>query len=248
MQRTLELLESTVSARTRWHFLVLTDEDGRSVGECSDSGDPQALTRLAGAVQPRLAGRDLVADRDELLARLRDQVTRTERATRLRRRHRAGRPRAAAARPRRARRAGEPLWKWLDGAAPDPIPVYANINRMPGGRIAGRASPRWPPRAVAAGFTAVKCGALRRPRPGPSRWPRSAWTGSARSARAVGDDVARAGRLPRAAPGRRGARAAARASRTSASPGSRTPSPSASVDDLAELRGGDRRSRWPAAS
>ena len=66
MERTLELLESTVSPRTRWHFLVLTDGSGRAVGECSDSGDALALAAWLERCASELAGRDLVADRAEL--------------------------------------------------------------------------------------------------------------------------------------------------------------------------------------
>ena len=156
MERTLELLESTVSPRTRWHFVVLTDGSGRSVGECSDSGDPRALAAWLGRWVTDLAGRDLVADRRELLAGLRERV-------------------ASAAPPFRftaatalggleqllldhsSRRTGEPLWKWLNGAAPEPIPVYANINRMPGGRTPDDVA-EMAMAAVAAGFTALKLG------------------------------------------------------------------------------------------
>jgi galactonate dehydratase len=55
-----------------------------------------------------------------------------------------------------ARRTGQPLWKWLGGAARPMLPLYANINRVTGGRrpedvaAAGVA-------AVADGFNAVKC-------------------------------------------------------------------------------------------
>jgi galactonate dehydratase len=164
MPRTLELLESTVSSRTRWHFLVLTDDDGQAVGECSDSGDPQSLARWLDDVAPRLAGRDLVADRADLLTTLRAQVAGSE-----------GRGRFVAATALggfeqlsldlAGRRAGEPLWKWLDSARPDPIPVYANINRMPGGRAPEDVA-RMAAAAVAAGFAAVKCGPFDVPQPG----------------------------------------------------------------------------------
>jgi galactonate dehydratase len=164
MQRTLELLESTVSCRTRWHFLVLTEEGGRAVGECSDSGDPQALALWLDGVAPLLAGRDLVADRDDVLGALRADVRRTRPPARL----------AAATALGGleqllldvvSRRAGEPLWKWLDSAHPEPIPVYANINRMPGGRSPDDFS-QMAAAAVAAGFTAVKCGPFDVAQPG----------------------------------------------------------------------------------
>src|SRR5262245_57674348 len=43
MVRTIELVESEVSRRTRWHFVVLRDDDLVALGECSDSGNPDAL-------------------------------------------------------------------------------------------------------------------------------------------------------------------------------------------------------------
>jgi galactonate dehydratase len=52
--------------------------------------------------------------------------------------------------------AGEPLWSWLGGSAPSPVPVYANINRMPGGREPGDLA-AMARQAVSASFTAVKC-------------------------------------------------------------------------------------------
>ncbi len=164
MPRTLELLESRVTTRTRWHFLALTHAGGRSVGECSDSGDPRSLARWLAGVVPVLFGRDLIDERDEILTDLRADVAGRDPAGRF----------AAATGlggleqlmlDLAARRAGEPLWKWLDSAPPAPIPVYANVNRMPGGRspadVAGMAAA-----AVDAGFTAIKCAPFDEPESG----------------------------------------------------------------------------------
>src|SRR5690349_5911653 len=133
MRRTLELVESRISARSRWHFLVLRDGDLVAVGECSDAGDlPRLLERLA-AVRPLLAGRDLVAGRQAVLTDLAGQVSRTDSGTRLVTATLMGGLEQLLV-DHAAQAEGEPVWKWLGASAPDPIPVYANINRMPGGR------------------------------------------------------------------------------------------------------------------
>lgn len=156
MPRMLQLVESEVGARTRWHFLVLCeDDDALAVGECSDSGAVTQLVRMLDGWRPHLTGRDLVAERDAILAELTRGV--------------------AAAAPQdtfaaatlmggleqllidlAARAAGEPVWKWLGGTPLESVGLYANINRMPGGRtpsdVAAMAAT-----AVAAGFRAIKC-------------------------------------------------------------------------------------------
>src|SRR3954454_1566557 len=164
MQRTLELLESTVSCRTRWHFLVLTEEDDRAVGECSDSGDAHALAQWLEGIAPRLAGRDLEAQRNEVLGALREEISPTSTPARLIAATALGGLEQLLL-DAVSRRAGEPLWKWLNSARPEPIPVYANINRMPGGRSPDDFA-RMAGDAVAAGFTAVKCGPFDVPQPG----------------------------------------------------------------------------------
>jgi galactonate dehydratase len=187
MSRTLELLESTVSRRTRWHFVVLTHEDGRAVGECSDSGDPAALADWLQRAAAELVGRDLVGEREDVLDGLRSLVAATEPERRF----------AAATGlggleqlllDLGAQHRGEPLWKWLDSAAPAPIPVYANINRMPGDR-APETVGAMAASAVAAGFAAVKCAPFDVPVTGRTL----AEVGLERIRavrRAVGDDVA----------------------------------------------------------
>jgi galactonate dehydratase len=154
MQRTLELVEIRVSERTRWHFVVLRDEATVAVGECSDAGSPDRLVSLLAGFAPQFVGRDLVAERESLVELAAASVP-------------AGPPsfRLAAATvmggleqllvDASAQAAGQPVWKWLGAAAPEPIPLYANINRMPGGRtpqdVATMARS-----AVEAGFRSVK--------------------------------------------------------------------------------------------
>jgi galactonate dehydratase len=155
MGRTLELLESHVSDRTQWHFVVLKDADHLALGECSDSGHPAKLVAELELAARELRGRDLIADRvgilDALVRRVGEQrgpdafVT----ATLLGGLEQLLTDHAAQA-------AGEPVWKWLGGSAPAPVPLYANINRVPGGRAPGDVAAA-ASKAVAAGFSAVKC-------------------------------------------------------------------------------------------
>jgi galactonate dehydratase len=155
MSRTLELLESHVSDRTQWHFVVLKDADHLALGECSDSGHPTRLVAELEVAAREMRGRDLLADRvgivDALARRVGEQTGPEAfvRATLMGGLEQLLTDHAAQA-------AGEPVWKWLGGSAPAPVPLYANINRVPGGRaprdVAAAAS-----KAVAAGFSAVKC-------------------------------------------------------------------------------------------
>jgi galactonate dehydratase len=153
--RTLELLESRVSDRTRWHFVVLRDADGIAVGECSDSGDPARLVGELAGLAPQMRGRDLLArraDTVDALARRVGELPRAEAfvvATLM-----GGLEQMLLDHASQA--AGEPLWKWLGGSAPGPVPIYANINRMPGGRAPGDLA-AMARQAVRSGFTAVKC-------------------------------------------------------------------------------------------
>ena len=166
MQRKLELVESTVSPRTRWHFLVLTDEDGRAVGECSDSSDVLELSRWLNQWVPLLAGRDLDSERDEVLAAVHDQVTRAEASERFVAATAAGGLEQMLLDLASAI-AGVPLWKWLDGVSPQPVPVYANINRMLGGAEPADVG-QMATAAVAAGFSAIKCAPFDIAQPGRS--------------------------------------------------------------------------------
>ena len=186
MARTLELIESWVSARTRWHFVVLRDGGAAAVGECSDAGDIGGVIQQLTAMRPAFQGRDLVSDRATVV----DELARTVVA--------APRDKAFAAATVMggleqslvdfaAKADGEPVWKWLGGVAPDRVPLYANINRMPGGRSPAEVA-EMAASAVAAGFRAVKCAPFDVREPGRDL----ADTGVARLRAiraAIGDDV-----------------------------------------------------------
>jgi galactonate dehydratase len=156
MTRTLELLESRVSARTRWHFVVLRDGGRTAVGECSDSGDPEKLVTELRVLERSLRGRDLLGDRSAVIDGVARRVYEQPR-----------RPKAFVTATlmggleqmlvdNAAQAAGEPVWKWLGGSTPAPVPVYANINRMPGDRTPGDVA-AMARQALAAGFSSVKC-------------------------------------------------------------------------------------------
>lgn len=156
----MRLYRVAVSARTDWMVIRLSDAEGHfGWGECSDAGPPEAvagyLARHGADAPVRHGDNHPVRHRADAPAR-----------------HGAGRParrdetdgflattvQGAIEQARcdlAARVRGEPLWKWLGGADPGPVPVYANINRAPGGRspveVAGTALA-----AVRAGFRRVK--------------------------------------------------------------------------------------------
>ncbi|WP_329563653.1 enolase C-terminal domain-like protein [Kitasatospora sp. NBC_01266] len=147
-----ELYRCAVSGRTDWLLLRLTDQDGvTGWGECSDAGPRAAVLRvLDGDGEVGAFTRRTV--RGALAQALADQG---------------------------ARRAGLPLWRWLGGPDARPcgesfagpftgparggpigeqpvaVPLYADLDRAPGGRapaeLAATASA-----AVLAGFTAVE--------------------------------------------------------------------------------------------
>jgi galactonate dehydratase len=147
----LDLFECVVSTRTRWSFVRVRAADGQTgYGECSDAAsdaaaelphvaavvaglthvdDAAPITAAVGALlagSPSLARRTVLGGVEQALCDL------------------------------ASRRAGEPLWKWLGGAARSGLPLYANINRVAGPRLprdvaaAGAA-------AVGSGFGTVKC-------------------------------------------------------------------------------------------
>jgi galactonate dehydratase len=153
--RTLELIESHVSARTRWHFLVLRDGDATAVGECSDAGTTAKIVERLIKVRPLLAQRDLLTDRGAIVEELTREVdTASDEDAFVAATVMGGLEQLLI--DHAARADGEPVWKWLGGNPTDYVQLYANINRLPGGRtpsdVAGMAR-----RAVAAGFTAIKC-------------------------------------------------------------------------------------------
>lgn len=147
----VDIFECVVSTRTCWSFVRIRASDGWiGYGECSDAGadaaaalrhvayvvgglthvdDAAPITSAVGALlagSPSLTQRTLLGGVEHALCDL------------------------------AARRAGEPLWKWLGGAACSAVPLYANINRVAGTRlpedvaVAGAA-------AVGSGFGIVKC-------------------------------------------------------------------------------------------
>ncbi|NUT91832.1 MAG: mandelate racemase/muconate lactonizing enzyme family protein [Saccharothrix sp.] len=152
---TIELFRVGVSARTTWWFLRLRTPHGTGLGECSDAGPTAALVQEVREVAAVIGDRDPVAHRADVVADL---------AARARSRH-GGYAHLAATVLGGLDQAlvdiaatvdGVPAWKWLGGQDMRSIPLYANINRVMGGRtpydVAATAR-----RAVADGFRAVKC-------------------------------------------------------------------------------------------
>ncbi|MFF7631894.1 enolase C-terminal domain-like protein [Kitasatospora sp. NPDC008050] len=140
-----ELYRCAVTGRTDWLLLRLTDQDGATGwGECSDAGPRAAVLRvLAGRAGGGGGGADTVGEftRRTVLGALRQALA-----------------------DQAARRAGQPLWRWLAGAgAAEPsatapsagVPLVADLNRAPGGR-APRELADTAAAAVRAGFTAVE--------------------------------------------------------------------------------------------
>lgn len=135
-----------------WEFVALRDDDGvRGHGETSDSGgDVTAdLADVLGAV----AGMPV----DGALRLVEEEVARAVDADSLRRVTALGGVETALC-DVAARRAGVPLATWLGGtdARPEPVRMYANVNRSidrPDAAEFADAAVR----AVAAGFGAVKC-------------------------------------------------------------------------------------------
>ena len=146
----LDMFECEASARTRWTFVRLEAADGVvGFGECSDAGRPDqaraAFEALAGGFTDRAGTADALARIADAAAQDHDLVRRTV----------SGGIEQAFC-DVAARRAGEPLWRWLGGTAGGPVPLYANVNRVVGARrpedVAAAGA-----RAVAAGFIVVKC-------------------------------------------------------------------------------------------
>lgn len=187
MSRTLELLESHVSDRTLWHFVVLREAGRVAVGECSDSGDPAKLVAELKVLTQEMRGHDLLARRTDIVeafARRVGELPHPEAfvtATLM-----GGLEQMLLDQASQA--AGAPLWEWLGGSRPAPVPIYANINRMPGGREPGDLA-AMARQAVDAGFAAVKCAPFDVAHP--DRPLPAAGLSRLRAIRdAVGDDVA----------------------------------------------------------
>lgn len=154
LKHRLDLFECEATERTRWTFVRLETADGLTgFGECSDAGRPEQVRAVFDEVAPLFATRAGTAADSEQIA----EAARTALATDndlLRRTVVGGIEQAFC--DIAARRAGEPLWKWLGGADDTAISLYANVNRVVGPRrpedvaAAGLA-------AVADGFATVKC-------------------------------------------------------------------------------------------
>ncbi|MGN6333180.1 MAG: mandelate racemase/muconate lactonizing enzyme family protein [Motilibacteraceae bacterium] len=155
-QARLDVHRVEVTQRTTWWIVRIVTEDGLSaLGECSDAGPAAAVLQETRAVADHLRGRDLLVERERIVAELAARV----RLAHGNRAHTAATVLGGVEQALvdlAARDSGVPLWKWLGGEPPSPIRLYANINRIPGGRrpedFAAAAAA-----AVESGFTRVKC-------------------------------------------------------------------------------------------
>ncbi|WP_280665971.1 MULTISPECIES: enolase C-terminal domain-like protein [unclassified Kitasatospora] len=127
-----ELYRCAVSRRTDWLLLRLTDSDGVSGwGECSDAGP------IGGVLKQLDAWGESPSD-----------VSEFTRATVL------GGLRQAQA-DQAARRAGQPLWRWLGADSAREVELYATLDRSPHGRAPAEVAAA-AEAAVLAGFRTVK--------------------------------------------------------------------------------------------
>lgn len=167
--RTLDLVQCQVTERTQWHFLVLRDGDRVAVGECSDSSDLASLVQRLPGLASRMRGADLVEEAGAIVSDAAREV-RTARAAHAESAdgfHVAHGVDAFVAATllggleqvlcdNAAQVAGLSIGAWLGKSAPARIPVYANINRMVGGRRPGDVAQQ-AKLALADGFGGVKC-------------------------------------------------------------------------------------------
>src|SRR4051794_7165193 len=112
MSWTLELLESRVSDRTRWHFVTLRDADAVAVGECSDSGNPAKLLAELRALAQWMRGHDLHAHRSAIVQALARRVREVPRAEAFVTATLMGGLEQMLI-DHASQAAGAPLWKWL---------------------------------------------------------------------------------------------------------------------------------------
>ncbi len=155
MRQGVALVEVVVSERTRWHFVVLHLDGLVAVGECSDAGDLAGLVAELEATVPLLRELDLPGDMGTLMERMSRRVhAATGRRALLIATLTGGLEQMLS--DYAAQLDDVPMWKWLGGSSPQRVPLYANINRVPGGRAPEdvAASAR---AAVGAGFPAIKC-------------------------------------------------------------------------------------------
>jgi len=179
-----DLFECPATSRTTWYFVRLEAGDGTvGFGECSDAGALEDVEALVGDVLGSLAallGGEFDADMIAGAARRATQPGDLARRTVV-----GGLEQALC--DIAARRQGLPLCKWLGGDGGQAVPLYANINRSAaGGRPQQLAETGL--RAVADGFTAVKCAPFDAPVPGMST-PQAGLARIAALRTAVGDGV-----------------------------------------------------------
>jgi galactonate dehydratase len=160
----VDLFDCSVTSRTRWQFVRVEASDGVvGFGECSDAGSTARIEMLVGDVLATLA--ELV-ETDVYPDAISATVRSAAQGGDLARRTVVGGIEQAIC-DIAARRRGLPLWKWLGGNGEAVIPLYANINRS-----AGEGGPDQLAeaglRALADGFTAVKCAPFDAPVPGMS--------------------------------------------------------------------------------
>jgi galactonate dehydratase len=156
MEVTLELFVCRVSDRIQWRIVRLTLPDGRrGVGECSDSGPLPTAVHALESLGPALA--DLLRNPPEDPGAVRawaDAALRRLPRTRSARTVLGGVEQTVCDVAARGR--GVELWRWLGASQGRPIPVYANINRVPGGRSPADVA-RAAVIAVKDGHRALKC-------------------------------------------------------------------------------------------
>lgn len=180
----VDLFECVVTPRTRWHFVRVEAADGAiGYGECSDAGTIDAVSRLVAEVLPPFGAvldDDLDADVVSAAARRAAQNGDLARRTVV-----GGVEQAVC--DIAARRRGLPVWKWLGGHGEQSVPLYANINRSVGARVPQEVAEAGL-RALADGFTAVKCAPFDSPMAGMST-PQAGLTRIAALRAAVGEGI-----------------------------------------------------------
>ena len=149
----LDLFECVVTSRTRWHFVRVETADGAvGFGECSDAGLSGEIEVLVSEVVHPFTE---VLENDSELDAIAVAARRAAHGGDLAHRTVVGGVEQAVC-DIAARRRGLPLCKWLGGDSEQLVPLYANINRTVGDRGPHELAEAGV-RAVADGFTAVKC-------------------------------------------------------------------------------------------
>lgn len=144
-----------VSDRTQWVVIQLHSEDGQiGIGEASDAGPTSLVRRVAKEAASLLAGHSpsVLDSRQDPLTPWCDHSSPHLRHAR---RTIAGALRQAAV-DLRARIANVPVWHFLGGTHPGPLPLYANINRACVTRTSSEMA-SLATKARDSGFWGVKC-------------------------------------------------------------------------------------------